>query len=129
VCAERLATQAILDAVREGRSYLAESADVTLVLIARAGSRIAGIGDTLRVRPDEEVEVTVVVGGVPWSTVRLHTADGVIDRQFVRRSGAGVVVCRMAAGSARFVRVEVRRARPLRPMVAMSNPIWLDASS
>jgi hypothetical protein len=129
VCAERLATQAILDAVREGRSYLAESADVTLVLIARAGSRIAGVGDTLRVRPDEEVEVTIVVGGVPWSTVRLHTADGVIDRQFVRRSGAGVVVCRMAAGSARFVRVEVRRARPLRPMVAMSNPIWLDASS
>ncbi len=128
VRADRLAAAAILDGVRRGRSYLAESADVTLVLLGRAGNRTAGIGDTLCVRADEEVEFTVIVGRVPWSTLRLHTADGVVARQSVRRSGVGVLVWRMAAGSARFVRVEVRRTRPGRPMLALSNPIWLDVS-
>ncbi len=131
VHADRLATPAILDGVRRGRSYLAESAGVTLAVAARAGDRTAGIGDTLRVAADEEVELTVAVDGVPWSTVQLHTATGVAARRLVRRSGTAMLVFRTparAASAARFLRVEVRRARPVRSMLALSNPIWLDPS-
>jgi hypothetical protein len=126
VWADRLATPAILDGVRRGRSYLAESAGVTLAMIARTGDRAAGIGDALRVSADDEVELTVAVDGVPWTTVQLHTAKGVVARRLVRGSGTAVLVWRTPARSARYLRVEVRRARPGRGMVALSNPIWLD---
>jgi predicted metal-dependent phosphoesterase TrpH len=127
VHADRLATVAILDGLRRGRSYVARSAAVMLALTAGAGDRLAGIGESLFLLPGEEVEVAALVRGVPWSTVRMHTANGVVARMQVRGSGTAVLVWRAAAGSARFVRVEVRRARPGRPMLALSNPIWLDS--
>jgi hypothetical protein len=127
VYAEELSAPAILDGIRNGRSYLAASAGVVLDVAARSGEACAGIGGTLRTGP--EIEVTATVEGAPWTLVRLHTARGVVARTLLRGSGRGRLVWRGTAHRTRYLRVEVRRCRPGRAMVALSNPIWLERAS
>ncbi|BFU45200.1 CehA/McbA family metallohydrolase [Krasilnikovia sp. MM14-A1004] len=127
VHAPELSRSAILAAVRAGRSYLAESADVTLDLTAVAGGRMAGPGQDLDVGADD-VEVTAVVRGAPGTTVTLHARHGQVAVGFVGDSGTGAATWR-ANARAGFVRAEVRRPQPgsttLTTMVALSNPVWL----
>lgn len=123
VRAEELSAPAILDAVRRGRAWLSTSADVTVELTARSDGRVAEIGDTLESGP--EVEVTATVSGAPWCVLRLVTAGGVAARALVDRGGRRQLVWRGPAADRRYVRLEVRRCRPGRAMIAMTNPIWL----
>ncbi|GAB1640230.1 CehA/McbA family metallohydrolase [Krasilnikovia sp. MM14-A1259] len=128
VYASELSRSAILAGVRAGRSYLAESADVTLDLTAAAGGRVAGPGQALPVG-DDTVDVTARVAGVPGCTVSLHTGRGQVAVGLVGRSGAGVVTWRTRGADAGFVRAEVLRPQPssttLTTMAALSNPVWL----
>ncbi|MCF6525880.1 CehA/McbA family metallohydrolase [Streptomyces sp. JJ36] len=135
VLAEDLSRHALLDGIRAGRSYLAESADVTLRLTA-AGPRgeHAGIGERLRVRdPEDPVTVRLEVSGAPADgTARLLTDQG--ERHAGPVSGTGTVTWRTTASSATYVRAEIRHPAPdggasglPGPMAAMTNPVWLGA--
>jgi hypothetical protein len=129
VYAPDLSRSSILAAVRVGRSYLAESAEVTLDLTATAGGRAAGPGQSLQVGNDA-VEVTANVSGVPGSSITLHTTTGQVATGLIFGSGTGTVTWRTQGAGARFVRAEVHRLKPgsttLTTMAALSNPVWLD---
>ncbi|MTE19521.1 phosphoesterase [Streptomyces sp. TRM43335] len=134
VHAEDLSRAAVLEAIRAGRSWLAESSAVESALSA-VGPRgeHAGIGERLRVASDAEVTVRLRVSGVPGGTVRLLTDQGEMRSERLPASGSGTVSWSTTASSAAYVRAEVRRPRPdgappelPGPMAAMTNPIWLE---
>ncbi|MFD1828603.1 CehA/McbA family metallohydrolase [Streptomyces desertarenae] len=135
VHAADLSRPAVLEAIRAGRSWLAESSAVGLALSA-TGPRgeHAGIGERLRVAPDAEVAVRLEVSGVPGGTVRLMTDQGEMHAARLPSSGAGTAVWRTTASLAAYVRAEVRHPRPEGApaelpgaMAAMTNPLWLEA--
>ncbi|WP_240796344.1 CehA/McbA family metallohydrolase [Streptomyces sp. RFCAC02] len=130
VLADGLTRRAVLDALTAGRSYLAESAAVTLALTASAGGRDAGIGDDLTAPPTEPVTVRVDVAGVPHGDVRFVTDQGVVLRHALPASGSGTVTWRTTTAAAAHVRAEVRHppSRPELPgpMAGMTNPVFLN---
>jgi hypothetical protein len=119
-----LSTRAVLDGVRAGRSWLAESAAVSLDLRASSGTRTAGIGGRLLVADGAQVRVASSVTGAPGCTVRLVTDEG----QVLSTSDSSVEWVTTPQVSA-YVRAEVRRpdpaAGPLGAMVALTNPVFL----
>lgn len=140
VLADSLSRGALLTAIAAGRSYLAESSAVTVELTASAGGRSAGVGERLRVRPDEPVTVTVRAAGVPNGVVRLITDEGQLQQTQLPASGDGVVTLRTTAQLAAYVRAEVRHpladgspgsgtamgtVPQLGAMAALTNPVWL----
>jgi hypothetical protein len=133
VHAPELSTPALVDGMRRGRSYIAESSAVTLELTASCPvgdqTLTAGMGETLAMTPTAPVTVTASVTGVPETHLALLAAGGCITRVMVDDSGTGHVQWTGTGTDARFVRVEVRRpARGRLPaLVALSNPVWLKA--
>jgi PHP-associated len=140
VRADDLTRDAILDGIRAGRTYLAESSSVTLALTATGGGRQAGIGETLHVPAGVPVDVRADVSGVPHGTVRFITDEGQLHQESLDASGSGTVVWRTTASLASYVRAEVRH--PLAdgtpgngntmgpglqwgPMAALTNPVLL----
>ncbi|MEV6833814.1 CehA/McbA family metallohydrolase [Streptomyces sp. NPDC051133] len=128
VHATSLSRAAVLDGVRHGRSYLAESAQVTLNLTARCGGRQAGPGDSLPVSFSDPVEVTVTVTGAPGTILALHTEWGPMLATTVGGDGHGRLDWHGWGIASVFARAEVRRPEPgsstLDQMVALSNPVW-----
>lgn len=141
VHAAELSRRALLDGVRKGHSYLAESSGIALKFTAAGPhGEHAGIGERLRVAsPDAEVTVRLDVTGAPaGGTVRLLTDQGELHAEPVppRASSPGPlpVSWRTTASLATYVRAEVRH--PPREgdtsglpgaMAAMTNPLWLTA--
>ena len=76
VHAEDLGQVALVEGIRLGRSWLAESAGVSLELIVENGGRRAGLGERLSVRDDASVNITAAVGGAPETCVRILTDQG-----------------------------------------------------
>jgi predicted metal-dependent phosphoesterase TrpH len=126
VHADSLGQRDLLTAIRQGRTYLAESAQVRLDLTARTTGRSAGPGESLATG-DDPAEVTVAVSGAPRSVVTLHTARGTVAVAQVPMSGTATLSWH--AHDRGFVRAEVRRHEPtsttFSTMVALSNPVWL----
>ncbi|MEU3188883.1 CehA/McbA family metallohydrolase [Streptomyces sp. NPDC006923] len=140
VNAENLDRDAILDGIRSGRSWIAESSSVSVGFTATGRGRVAGIGETLRLPSQAPVDVRVEVAGVPNGTVRLITDEGQMHQESLDASGAGTVVWRTTASLAAYVRAEVRHpladgtpgkgntmaaALQWGPMAALTNPILL----
>jgi hypothetical protein len=129
VRARGLDRRSILDGVRSGRSWLAESAGVQLSLDCSAGGRTAGIGERLTAAPGAAVEVALTVSGAPGASVRLVTDEGAIVTRPLPADGAGTVGWTTTPQNSAYVRAEVRRpdpaAGPLGTMVAMTNPVFL----
>lgn len=133
VLAADLERRALLDGIRAGRSYVAESRSVDLAFSATGGRGLhAGIGERLRTAPEEPVTVTLDVRGVPEGTVRFMTDEGQLLARRLPASGAGQVTWETTASLAAYVRAEVRRAPSdggasglPGPMAAMTNPIFL----
>lgn len=134
-----VALPAVLGSLAAGRSWIAESADVSLTFTAvPAGDdhadptvQATGIGGRLDVAAQTLVDVTTVVDGVPGGEIVLVTDQGVVRRASCGETGHGEVVWRTAPARSRYVRAEVRHA-PARdpfalpaPMAAMTNPIFL----
>jgi hypothetical protein len=71
VLADDLETSAILDGIRNGHLWIAESSKVNLTFTASAGTSCAGIGDRLAVAPLTDVTVTLNVSGVEGCTKSL----------------------------------------------------------
>ncbi|MFG2043231.1 CehA/McbA family metallohydrolase [Dactylosporangium sp. NPDC048998] len=129
VYAEGLDRRAILDGVRAGRLWIAESAAVDLSFTATAGGRSAGIGQRLRVAEDVPVTVTLQVSGAPGCAARFITDQGQRLATMLLAEGTATVTWTTTARNARYVRAEVRRQQPTPTtadtMVALTNPIFL----
>ncbi|MER5184615.1 CehA/McbA family metallohydrolase [Streptomyces sp. NPDC002896] len=131
VLADDLTREAILDGLRAGRSYVAESKSVSLAFSA-SGSRgeHAGIGERLPVDSDAPVTVRLEVTGAPGCTVRFVTDQGVLfTAPALPDSGSGAAEWRTTAAYAAYVRAEVRHAPVVAglpgPLAAFTNPIFL----
>lgn len=122
VLAEELSTDAVLAGIRSGRSWIAESATITLSLDVCASGRNAGIGERLETCGVPAV-VRVDVRGVPSGSLSFHTDRGTVHRESLPSHGSGVVEWRTSAEETGFVRVEVRH--PEGHMAALTNPVKL----
>lgn len=139
VLADGLDRDAILEGIRAGRVWVAESGDVGLTFEATAGDESAGIGDRMEVARDTPVTVTLQATGVPDGTVRLLTDQGQLLQTSLAGDGSGTVTWITTAEVTAFVRAEIRH--PLEDgsaggttmdpefgfgaMAALTNPIWL----
>ncbi|RAJ67084.1 hypothetical protein K378_02450 [Streptomyces sp. Amel2xB2] len=131
VLAEDLSRQALLEGIRAGRSYIAESSEISLSLTAHSGhGEHAGIGERLAVRPEAEVTVRLEVSGAPaGATARLLTDEG---EMFAAAVSDKPLEWRTTASLAPYVRAEIRHRPPVGSppdlpgaMAAMTNPVWL----
>ena len=135
VHAAELSTPAVIDGLRRGRSYIAESSGVTLELTATLSvgddALTAGPGEILVVAPTARVTVSAAVHGAPGTSLALITAAGCAGRVAVGESGAGQLELTATGARALFARAEVRRPAlgRLPSMVALSNPVWLMPSA
>jgi len=140
VYADDLATDAVLEGIRAGRNWIAESAAVNLAFTATGDGRQAGIGQTLTVPAEAPVDIRLDVQGVPNGTVRFITDEGQMHQESVGASGSGTVTWRTTASLAAYVRAEVRHpmadgspgqgntmgdALLFGPMAALTNPVFL----
>ncbi|MFP3991813.1 CehA/McbA family metallohydrolase [Streptomyces sp. E11-3] len=130
VLADDLTREAILAGIRAGRSYVAESSQVTLAFTA-AGSRgqHAGIGGRLAVGPDESVTVRLETQGAPGCTVHFVTDQGRLFTTTLDADGSGTAEWRTTAAYAAYVRAEVRHPPVVPglpgPLAAFTNPVFL----
>ncbi|MFG3291752.1 CehA/McbA family metallohydrolase [Streptomyces sp. NPDC048179] len=131
VLADDLSRAAIQDGLRAGRSYIAESKNVTLSFTA-TGSRgeRAGIGERLKVAADSTVTLRLEASGVPRCTIRLVTDEGVLlTSDPLPVTGSGVVEWRTTPSYAAYVRAELRHETAAGPLpgalAALTNPIFL----
>uniref|UniRef100_UPI0039EFB8E0 CehA/McbA family metallohydrolase n=1 Tax=Sinomonas sp. G460-2 TaxID=3393464 RepID=UPI0039EFB8E0 len=140
VNAAALSRDAILEGLRGGRSWIAESADVAIDFTAEAGGTVAGIGERLAADDGAPVTVTARVAGVPHGVVRFVTDEGQTQQVTLPGSGEGTSSWVTTPQRSAYVRVEVRHPRvdgtsgsgtamgpdlPLGPMAALTNPIFL----
>ncbi len=143
VLADDLSTEAVMDGLRAGRSWIAESSAVQLTFTASGHARQAGIGEELEVPAVAPVDIRLDVKGVPNGTVRFITDEGQMHQESLTADGAGSVVWRTTASLASYVRAEVRHPMPdgtpgqgntmgdallFGPMAALTNPLFLKAS-
>lgn len=115
VRAEGLSRDAVLTALRLGRSYLAESAGVR-VLFSVSG---ALVGEHLTRPAEEPLDVVLQVSGVPGGTASLITDQSVA----YECSLDGAVLWKTSTARASYVRAEVRH--PDGRMAALTNPVRL----
>ncbi|MGX1885263.1 CehA/McbA family metallohydrolase [Streptomyces sp. NPDC055287] len=133
VLADDLTREAVLDGIRAGHSYIAESSAVSLTFGASGGrARHAGIGDRLDVTAGTPVTVRLEVTGAPGCTAHFVTDQGTLHTAALPESGAGAVEWRTTPQYATYVRAEVRHA-PKVPglpgaLAALTNPVFLGAA-
>ncbi|MGP3949259.1 CehA/McbA family metallohydrolase [Streptomyces sp. 7N604] len=133
VLADDLSRPAILEGIRAGRSWIAESSAIQLAFQASGGrGKHAGIGGRLVVDADDEVTVRLEVSGTPGCSVRFITDQGQLYATALPASGAGTVEWRTTPAYAAYVRAEIRHAPAdggasglPGPMAALTNPIFL----
>jgi hypothetical protein len=133
VYATDLTRRAILDAVRSGQVWIAESAAVNLTFTAASGDRQAGIGQRLTVADDVPATITLTVDGAAGGAVRLISDQGVRVTGTLPATGSGTVRWTATPRNSRYVRAEVRRPEPTATtpdtMVALTNPIFLGSGA
>jgi hypothetical protein len=140
VLADQLSREAILGGIRRGRSWIAESADVSLELTASSGTSQAGLGERLAVAGDAPVAITATVSGVPGGIVRFITDEGQTQQVILPARGQGTYTWMTTPQLACYIRAEVRHPKSdgtpgsgnamgaqlqLGPMAALTNPIFL----
>lgn len=128
VFAEDMSTPGLIEGLRLGRCYMAESSAVALALRAsRDDGTTAGPGETLTVPSSTAVTVAAEVRGAPDCTIALIGDGGCVGRAKTDDSGVGRLTWTGRGAEARFARIEVRRRTRFAQMVALSNPVWLQA--
>jgi hypothetical protein len=140
VLADVLGVGAVVEGLRAGRSWLAESSEVGLELEVSSPAGSATCGGRLAAGPADLLTVRLRATGVPGCVATLMGPAGPCGS--ARADGAGTVVVEQSlpASALRFVRAEVRRPAssaedvPADPtsdsvataMVAMTNPVFVD---
>ena len=131
VLADDLSREAILAGIRAGRSYVAESKNVSLTFTATgARGEQAGIGERLEAAADTPVTIRVAATGAPRCTIRLVTDQGVLHTSDpLPVAGAGAVEWHTTPSYAASVRAELRHETAAGPvsgvLAAFTNPIFL----
>ena len=129
VYADELTPRRLMEGLRAGRNWLAESSAVQLTMTASDGKRSAGIGERLTTNSGKQITVEIVVAGVPGTAVRLYDQNGPQHEAPVDASGAATVRWQTQSRYSAWVRAEVRRPVPTEStsdtMVALTNPIFL----
>lgn len=136
VYAETLSTSAVMEGVRRGRSWLAESSAVDLTFEATLRGTTVSIGERLAARGIDCVDVRLEVSGAPNCIAQIIGPLLPLGACLIGSSGEATVTAKVPAGLAKFVRAEVRRLDttpvlnplegvPALTMVAMTNPIFL----
>lgn len=135
---DELSVAAVTSGLREGRSWIAESADIELTFSASLpGCAAVGIGGRVESGEAELVDVHLVVDGVPDGDLMLVTDQGVVRRVRCDPAGHGDLHWQTTAARSSYVRAEVRYAPTAgydpetalpSAMAAMTNPIWLGRS-
>ncbi|MFF4017854.1 CehA/McbA family metallohydrolase [Streptomyces sp. NPDC001843] len=131
VLADDLTREAIQEGIRAGRSYVAESKNLSLTFTVSDGrGRHAGIGERLKADPDTPVTVRLEASGAPRCTARIVTDQGVLlTSDPFPVSGSGVVEWRTTPAYAAYVRAELRHETAAGPvpgaLAALTNPIFL----
>ncbi|MCD9880523.1 CehA/McbA family metallohydrolase [Streptomyces guryensis] len=137
VLADGLTREAIQEGIRAGRSYVAESKNVSVSFTASSTAagdegRHAGPGERLEVDADTPVTVRVEVSGAPRCTIRIVTDQGVLfTTEPLPVTGSGTAEWHTTASYAAYVRAEVRHEAAVGPvpgvMAAFTNPVFLGA--
>jgi hypothetical protein len=131
VLADDLSRRALLEGIRAGRSYIAESSEISVRFTASGEhGEHAGIGERLAVRSDARVTVRLEVSGAPeGATARFLTDQG---EMFASPVSDKPLEWRTTASAAAYVRAEIRHRPPIGSpadlpgaMAAMTNPIRL----
>ncbi len=130
-----LSTAQVMAAIRRGRAWVAESAEVDLSFQATLGDRTVSCGDHLGAQPTDLVDVRLTASGVPGSVAQIRGPAGVLAGGAADDAGRVTVTASVPAGAAPFVRAEIRRPddvvvspvddMPAAQMVALTNPIFL----
>ena len=134
--AATLSSAAVVAALRRGRSWLAESADVGLSLTASTRGRSVACGEHLGAELGDVVDVLLAVSGTPGCLAQVIGPAGPIAAGVAGADGHVTVSTEVVAGTVPFVRAEVRRLDgapvvdplqgvPALPMVALTNPVFL----
>ncbi|MYV96617.1 CehA/McbA family metallohydrolase [Streptomyces sp. SID1034] len=133
VLAEELSRAAIQAGLKAGRSYVAESAAVSLSFSVSGGhGQHAGIGERLKAGADEPVTARLEVTGAPGCSVAFVTDQGTLYTAQLPASGTGTAQWETTPSYATYIRAEVRHA-PVTPglpgpLTAFTNPVFLVAS-
>lgn len=136
VRATSLSVGAVVEGLRGGHAWLAESSAVGLDFTATLGDRVSSCGDHVGAAADQPVTVRLAVSGVPDCLLQVRGAAGVLAGARTDAAGNGSVFLEVPAALTPFVRAEVRRPGaapdpnpltgvPAAPMVALTNPIFL----
>lgn len=131
VLADDLTREAIQEGLRAGRSYVAESKNVSLTFEVTGGrGEHAGIGERLRADRDAPVTVRVTAEGAPRCTIRVVTDQGVLfTSDPLPVSGPGTAEWHTTPSYAAYVRAELRHETAVGPLpgalAAFTNPIFL----
>ncbi|MFF7164183.1 CehA/McbA family metallohydrolase [Streptomyces sp. NPDC008086] len=131
VLADDLTREAIQEGIKAGRSYVAESKNVSLNFgVSGAKGEHAGIGERLKADRDTPVTVRLEASGAPRCTVRFVTDQGVLfTSPPLPVAGSGVVEWRTTPSYAAYVRAELRHEAAAGPrpgaLAAFTNPIFL----
>ncbi|MFI9720498.1 CehA/McbA family metallohydrolase [Streptomyces sp. NPDC052396] len=128
VLADDLSRPALLNALRTGRSYLAESAAISLSFqLTDAHGAHADIGGRLPAAPDSPVTARLTVSGAAGCTASFITDQGTLFTAPVPADGK--VEWRTTPAYASYVRTEVRHPATTPglpgPMAALTNPVFL----
>lgn len=139
VRADSLSTGAIVDALRSGRSWVAESSAVHLDLTVTGPGGAATCGERLAATVADQVTARLTASGVPGCTATLIGPAGPIAVARAAEDGSVAVAQSLPAATIPFVRAEVRRPAssadhvPTDPttdsvattMVALTNPVFV----
>ena len=135
VLADDLERRDVLEGLKAGRTWIAESADVDLAFTVSGGGATAGIGERLPLASNTAVTAILEVSGVPNATVLLVSDEGQAHAEVLPAAGSGTVRWRTTPAVSAYVRAEVRHpaADPSGtipgPMAALTNPIFLGRTS
>ncbi|HUO38757.1 MAG TPA: CehA/McbA family metallohydrolase [Mycobacterium sp.] len=128
VHATQLSTSWLVEALRAGRSYLAESGQVSVQLTASCadGQVVAGPGEVLGLPDGANVTVSAQVSGATGTRLTLVTAHRCVASADADGSGVARLDWASTGPGAMFARAEVRRLGRGRigSMVALTNPVW-----
>jgi len=129
VLAAGLERRAILDGIRAGHLWIAESPGVELSLEATAAGRSAGIGERLGAEPGTPVTVRLEAAGAAGCVARLATDLGAVVDAPAGPDGRLALSWTTTPRASAYVRAELRRPgpapTPAGTMVALTNPVFL----
>lgn len=133
VLADTLSTGAVVEALRAGRSWLAESSAVGLAFDV-AGETCGGI---VRAGGADVLPVTLEVSGVPGGVATIVGPSGPVAVGPADADGRIRLTHDVPAAAVPFLRAEVRRPEPTAPtdpttgtpggpVLALTNPVFVD---